>query len=153
MAKTTHLEAHAANQFIKEEDDDKIMSSSEELASLDDEDPPPKFDAFTIFDVLGSSMGSEPKTLDEAFNSPKANKWKVAYAYELNQLKSMGVRQIVDLPKGETAIPCQIMFKEKLNGEGKIETYQIRIVAGGHNQVKGKSYNKTFMAAAKSPSI
>ena len=125
MAKTAHLEAHAANQFVKEEDDDKIMLSSEESAFLNDEDPLPEFDAFTIFDALGSSMGSEPKMLDEAFNGPKANEWKAAYAYELNQLESMGVWEIVDLPKGETAIPCQIVFKEKLNGKGKIKTYQI----------------------------
>ena len=84
MAKTAHLEAHAANQFVEEEDDDKIILFSKELASLNDEDPLPEFDAFTIFDALGSSMGSEPKMLDEVFNSPKANEWKVAYAYELN---------------------------------------------------------------------
>ena len=98
--------------------------SSEELAFLNNEDTLPEFDAFTIFDALGSSMGSEPKILDEVFNVPRQTngKWP---AYELNQLESMGVWEIIGIPKGETAIPYQIMFKEKLDGEGKIETYQI----------------------------
>ena len=65
----------------------------------------------------------------------------------------MGAWEIIDLPEGETAIPYQIVFKEKHDGEGKIETYRVQIVAGGHKQVKGHSYNKTFAAAAKSPSI
>ena len=65
----------------------------------------------------------------------------------------MGAWEIVDLPEGETAIPYQIVFKEKLDGEGKIEMYRVRIVAGGHKQVEGHSYNETFTTAAKSPSI
>ena len=32
----------------------------------------------------------------------------------------------------------QIMFKEKLNGEGKIETYQIWIIAGGQGVLATK---------------
>ena len=83
-------------------------------------------------------MGSKPKMLDKAFHGPKGNKWKAVYECELNQLKSMGVWEIIDLPKGETAIPYQIMFKEKLNGEGKIETYQIWIIAGGQGVLATK---------------
>ena len=109
--KTAYLEAHATNHFVEEEDDDKIVLSSKELTSLNNKDTPPKFDAFTIFDALGSSIGSKPKMLDEAFNGPKGNKWKAAYAFELSQLESMGVWEIIDLPKGETAIPYQTMYK------------------------------------------
>ena len=122
MARTVHLKAHAACQFVEEEVDDS-PSTSNESDDLDDVNPPPEFNVFTVFDPLGSSIGREPKTLDKAFNSPRANEWQAAYKYELNQLKSMGAWEVVDLPKGEKVIPYQIVFKEKLDGEGKIQTY------------------------------
>ena len=84
MARTAHLEAHATCQFVEEEVDDST-SMSNESNDLDDVNPPPEFDMFTILDGLGSSIGSEPKTLDEVFNGPRANEWWAAYEYELNQ--------------------------------------------------------------------
>ena len=108
---------------------------------------------FTVFDTLSSSIGSEPKMLDEAFNSPKANEWRATYKYELNQLKLMGAWEVVDLPEGEKVIPYQIVFKEKLDSEGKIQTYRVQIVAGGHKQIARKSYDEMFAAAAKVPLI
>ena len=74
MARTAHLEAHATCQFVEEEVDDST-SMSNESNDLDDVNPPPEFDMFTILDGLGSSIGSEPKTLDEVFNGPRANEW------------------------------------------------------------------------------
>ena len=65
----------------------------------------------------------------------------------------MGAWEVVDLPEGEKVIPYQIIFKEKLDSEGKIQTYRVRIVAGGHKQIAGKSYDETFAVAAKVPSI
>ena len=74
MARMAHLEAHAACQFVGEEVHDSV-SISNESNDLDDVDLLPEFDAFTVFNALSSSIGSEPKMLDEAFNSPKANEW------------------------------------------------------------------------------
>ena len=65
----------------------------------------------------------------------------------------MGAWEVVDLPEGEKVIPYQIVFKEKLDGEGKIQMYRVWIVAGGHKQIAGKSYGETFAAAAKAPLI
>ena len=75
MARTAHLEAHAVCQFKEKEEVEDITSLHDDSADLDDVDPPPDFDAFTNFEALGTSMGNEPKTLDEAFNGPKANEW------------------------------------------------------------------------------
>ena len=74
MSRTAHLEAHTACQFVEEDANDSA-SISNESDDLDDVNPPPEFDAFTIFDALSSSIGSELKTLDKAFNGPKANEW------------------------------------------------------------------------------
>ena len=74
MARTAHLKAHAACQFVEEEVNDS-PSTSNESDDLDDVNPPPEFNVFTIFDPLGSSIGREPKTPNKAPNSPRANKW------------------------------------------------------------------------------
>ena len=125
MAKTAHLEAHLAGQFVEEENDEEKYIPIEDPEDAEDFEIPPEFDLVATFKALGSSMGNEPRTLDEAFNGPKAAEWKKAYNYELGQLESMGTWEIVDLPEGEKAIPYQIVFKEKLDGEGNIETYRV----------------------------
>ena len=73
MAKMAHLEAHAACQFMEDVNDSALISN--ESDDLDDVNLPPEFNAFTIFDALSSSIGSKPKTLDEAFNGLKGNEW------------------------------------------------------------------------------
>ena len=152
MVRTAHFEAHAACQFVEEEVDDSA-SMSNESNNLDDVNLPPEFNVFTIFDALSSSIGSEPKMLDEAFNGLRANEWQAAYEYELNQLKLMGAWEVVDLPEGEKVIPYQIIFKEKLDSKGKIQRYRVQIVAGGHKQIARKLYDETFTVAVKVPLI
>ena len=125
MAKTAHLEAHLASQFMEEENDEEKYIPIEDPEDAEDFEIPPEFDSVATFEALGSSMGNEPRTLDEAFNGLKAAEWKKAYNYELGQLESMGTWEIVDQPEGEKAIPYQIVFKEKLDGEGNIETYRV----------------------------
>ena len=74
LARTAHLEAHAACQFIENEVDNTVQLP-DEFNNLNYADLPPKFDVFTVFDTPGSSIHNEPKMLDEAFNGAKANEW------------------------------------------------------------------------------
>jgi hypothetical protein len=46
-----------------------------------------------------------------------------------------------------------MMLKEKKGPSAIIESYRVRIVAGGHKQVEGVNYTETFSAAAKMPSV
>jgi hypothetical protein len=96
---------------------------------------------------------NEPRTLDEARGTPEARDWEKAHEYEIGQLEKMGVWEIVDLPKGERAIPYSEVFKEKRGPAGEIDVRRARIVAGGHKQVEGIDYTETFAAAAKMPSV
>lgn len=52
------------------------------------------------------------------------------------------------LTPGEPVIPCTEVLKEKRGPTGEIETYRVRIVAGGHKQVEGINYSETFSAAS-----
>ena len=58
-----------------------------------------------------------------------------------------------DLPASHTAIPCSEVVKVKRGPDGQIQSYRVRIVAGGHRQVEGVNYTETFSAAAKMPTI
>ena len=44
-------------------------------------------------------------------------------------------------------------MREKQDPTGEIESYQVRIVTGGHKQIEGVNYTETFFAAAKMPSV
>ena len=103
--------------------------------------------------TLAAPMESVMLTLDEALRGPNAKQWQVALDYEIRQLEKLGTWVIEDLPKGQTTILCSEVLKEKRRPDRNIETYKVRIVVGGHCQIEGINYTKTFAAAAKLPSV
>ena len=109
-------------------------------------DLPPDF-------ALIGGLNSDPTSLDEALRGPDAQKWQEALDYEINQLEKMGTWIIEDLPAGHTAIPCSEVLRIKRGPDGEIQSYRVRIVAGGHRQVEGLNYTETFSAAAKMPTV
>ena len=60
---------------------------------------------------------------------------------------------MVNLPAGHTAILCSKVLRVKRGLDSKIQSYCVRIIAGGHRQIEGVNYTKTFSAAAKMPTI
>ena len=98
-------------------------------------------------------MNSEPNTLDEALRDPQAKEWQKALEYEINQLEKLGTWIVEDLPKGHTATPCSEVLKIKRSPDGEIQSYRVRIVAGGHRQVQGVNYTEMFSSAAKMPTV
>ena len=75
--------------------------------------------------ALGSSMGTEPKMLDEALRTPHAKEWQNAYDYEIGQLMKLGTWDLVQLPAGKTPIPHSLVFKEKLDANGNINLWHV----------------------------
>ena len=103
--------------------------------------------------TLVGTLNSEPKSLDEALQGLDADKWNKALDYEIDQLEKLGTWVVENLPKGHTAIPCSEVLKIKRGPEGEIQSYRIRILAGGHRQVEGVNYTETFSPAAKMPTV
>jgi len=103
--------------------------------------------------MLVGGLSSEPGLLDEALCGPDANEWQTALEYKINQLEIFGTWVVEDLPKGHMPIPCSEVLKIKRGPNREIQSYQVQIVAGGHRQVEGVNYSKTFSAAAKMPTI
>ena len=93
------------------------------------------------------------KTLDKALRSLNAKEWMEALQYEIRQLEKLRTWEVVNLPPGQSAIPCSEVVRVKRGPNGEVQSYQVRIVAGGHRQVKGINYNKTSSAAAKMPTV
>ena len=91
--------------------------------------------------------------LDKALWGPNTKEWQEALNYKICQLEKLGTWEVVDLPCGHTAIPCSEVVKVKHRPNSRVQSYRVRIVAGGHRQVKGVNYTKTFLAAAKMPTI
>ena len=58
-----------------------------------------------------------------------------------------------DLPAGQTAIPCSEVMRVKRGLDGKVQSYKVQIVAGGHRQVEGVNYTETFSTAEKMPTV
>ena len=104
------------------------------------------------FALIGT-LGTEPKSLDNVLSGPHAKEWQTVLDYKIGQLEKLGTWVIEDLLKGHNTIPCSAMLKEKHGPDGKITSYQVHIVAGGHRQVEGVNYSETFSSAAKMPTI
>ena len=103
--------------------------------------------------TLVKCSNGDPKTFNEALCGPDAKHWQEALEYKINQLEKLGTWKVVDLPAGHTAIPCSEVVRVKRGLNGDIQSYRVRIVAGGHNQVEGVNYTETFLAAAKMSTI
>ena len=103
--------------------------------------------------ALVGNIGDNPRLLDEALRGPDAKRWQEALDYEIGQLEKLDTWDVVDLPSGHNAIPCSEVLKVKRGPDGNVTSYRVRIVAGGHKQVKGINYTITFSAAAKMPTV
>ncbi|KAJ3476999.1 hypothetical protein NLI96_g10770 [Meripilus lineatus] len=91
----------------------------------------------------------EPSTFRQAQLSPHSKKWMEALQKEYNQLKATGTFEWVsELPKGRKAIGSRVVYREKHDGEGKIDKFKVRIVAKGFSQVPGRDFNPLFVSSS-----
>jgi hypothetical protein len=63
--------------------------------------------------LLTTTTINEPNTFPEAMNSPNSKEWLRACLEEVNELEKQHTYDIVDLPKGKTALKGRWVFKEK----------------------------------------
>ena len=81
------------------------------------------------------------------------NSGKKPWNMRISQLEKLGTWVVVDLPVGHTAISCSVVVRVKRGPDGEVQSYRVRIVAGGHKQMEGVNYMETFSAAAKMPMV
>ena len=69
----------------------------------------------------------------EAINDKDFDFWKEAMKSELESMYSNNVWTLVDLPQGVKPISCKWVYKRKRGEDGKVKTYQARLVAKGYS--------------------
>ena len=103
--------------------------------------------------ALTSFAYLDPKMLDKALRGLDAKQWQEALEYEISQLEKLETWVVVDLPVGHTAILCSKVVRVKQGPDREVQSYRVRIVAGGHKQIEGVNYTEMFSAATKMPTV
>ena len=88
------------------------LTLCENRTDLDEEEEIFSNDLLPDFALVGS-IGSDLKTLDKVLCGPDAKHWQEALEYKIGQLEKLETWDIVDLPQGQTTIPCSEVIKVK----------------------------------------
>ncbi|MBW0506605.1 hypothetical protein O181_046320 [Austropuccinia psidii MF-1] len=101
----------------------------------------------TLFDLIRISScfcTGTPTTYKEAESSPQADKWMMECDKELQNMKDMGVWEVVNQPKKKGILGTRWVFAMKLNAAGEVTQHKARLVVQGHKQIKGLNFEETF---------
>ena len=61
--------------------------------------------------------------------------------------------ELTELSKGSQPIGVKLVFKKKMNAQGKIEQYKVRLVAKEYKQKTGIDYDEVFAPVARMETI
>lgn len=103
--------------------------------------------AFSMMDTY------EPRTFQEAMESPNAQKWWDASQAEYNSLIENETWELVPLPEGRKKVSCKWVFKVKRDKDGNIDRYKGHLVVRGFSQEGGVDYFETFSPVVRLDSI
>jgi hypothetical protein len=96
---------------------------------------------------------STPETLQEAYAGAQSSQWRKAMMEEIKNLDDNDVYETVPTPDGVKPISTKPVMRIKLDKNGNIERFKLRIVACGFVQKKGVNYEETFAPVANLESI
>jgi hypothetical protein len=99
---------------------------------------------FTAFAESAPKAADTPRNLNDAFSGPDATQWKAALDEELASLAEKKVFRVVPRPKNAKVIGVRPVMRIKVNADGGIERYKLRLVAQGFNQKKGVDYKESY---------
>jgi hypothetical protein len=117
-----------------------------------------QFTSFHSFDHLSPhrsfsisvTHSTEPKTYREVCQSKH---WLKAINAELEALAKNGTWIIVDLPSNVKPIGSKWAYIIKHKADVSIDRYMARLIAKGHNQIKGQDFFDIFSLVAKLTTI
>ena len=96
----------------------------------------------------------EPQSLTEALKSSLSGQWLKVISDELTQLLEFGTFEFLlrsKLSKGRKALTNRVVYRQKVNKEGKITKLKARLVVRGFLQVEGINYIDTFTSITIPP--
>ena len=81
------------------------------------------------------------------------DKWQDSMNQEMESMYSNSIWELVDPPKDVRPIGCKWIFKRKRGIDGKVETFEARLVVKSYTQKEGVDYEETFLLVAMLKSI
>jgi hypothetical protein len=94
-----------------------------------------------------------PKTVKQAMASPFAKEWAEATVEEWLSLVGNNTWTLVEKKPFMKVIPCKWVYTVKTDGNGKLDRFKARLVAGGHRQIEGLDYNETYAPVTKHATV
>jgi hypothetical protein len=85
-----------------------------------------------------------PRNHPQAMASPEANFWQNATDKEMTSIEELKVMIYGTPPRGAVIIGSMFVYKIKMNPDGTIEKYKVRLVALGNHQVYGETFTETY---------
>ena len=101
----------------------------------------------SLYDVYERSNVAvfEPAVFEEA---EKDDKWIEVMKEELRMIEKNDTWELVDRPQHRKVIGVKWIYRTKLNANGSVNKYKVRLVVKGQNQVFGVDFLKTFAPVA-----
>jgi len=94
-----------------------------------------------------------PEMLQEAYEGAQALHWQKVMMEEIQNIDNNDVYETVPIPKGVKPISMKPVMRIKLNKNGNIECFKLRIIACSFVQRKGVNYEETFAPVVNLESI
>ena len=82
----------------------------------------------------------EPKSYNEAVNSPQAKNWRKAMQAEYDSLKYNNTWTLVNEPEDQQVLPGKWVYKVTYGADGQVNKLKARYVAKGYAQVEGLDF-------------
>ena len=81
------------------------------------------------------------------------NKWQTAMDEEIEAIYHNNTWELTKLLEESQSIGVKWVFKKKMNAQGKIEQYKVRLVAKGYKQNVGIDYDEVFAPVTRMETI
>jgi hypothetical protein len=85
-----------------------------------------------------------PRNHAQATSLPEASFWKIATDKEMTSIEELNVMAYGQPPRGAAIIGSMFVYKIKMNPDGTIEKYKVRLVALGNHQKYGETFSETY---------
>lgn len=92
----------------------------------------------------------EPKTIKDALQDPG---WTNAMREEMGTLHVTYTFELVPPDPNIQPLGCKWVFKTKLNADGPLDNFKVRLVAKGYEQEKGIDYIETYIHVVRTTTI
>jgi hypothetical protein len=92
----------------------------------------------------------EPRSFAE---TERHTAWRAAMQLEMDAVEKNRTWELVDLPRGHSAITLKWVFKLKMDEVGAIVKHKVRLVARGFAQREGIDFDDTFASVARIESV